>query len=71
MLALMAAVVLGQDLTDKTFERYRDQIVASKEELRYLEIPWQIRLWDAVVKAQKEEKPILLYAMNGHPLACT
>ena len=26
---------------------------------------------EALIAAQKEDKPILLWAMNGHPLACT
>jgi hypothetical protein len=28
-------------------------------------------LWDGVIAAQKQDMPILLWAMNGHPLACT
>ncbi len=60
-----------QDLNDKSYEKLRDQIAPSKEEVAWLAIPWHVSLWDAVIEAQKQEKPVLLYAMNGHPLACT
>lgn len=71
MVPFLLALSLQQDLTEKTYEKLRDDILPSKEELKFLDIPWEIRLWDAIVRAQKEEKPILFYAMNGHPMACT
>lgn len=71
MVPFLLALSLQQDLTVKTYEKLRDDILPSKEELKFLDIPWEIRLWDAIVRAQKEEKPILFYAMNGHPMACT
>jgi len=58
-------------LTDKTFDAIRAQILPNAEEARWKEIPWMSALWDAVIAAQREDKPILLWAMNGHPLACT
>lgn len=71
MIAIVLALVVQQELTEKTYEKLRDEILPRKEELRWLDIPWQITLWDAVIEAQKQDKPILFYAMNGHPLACT
>jgi hypothetical protein len=47
------------------------EVVPAAEELRWLEIPWRATLWDAVVDAHRLRRPILLWAMNGHPLACT
>ena len=32
---------------------------------------WKPTFWDGVVEAQQKQKPILLWAMNGHPMACT
>jgi hypothetical protein len=32
---------------------------------------WKATFWEAVVEAQQKQKPILLWAMNGHPMACT
>jgi hypothetical protein len=71
MNALALAILLAQDLTDKTYDRLRDQILPTKEEAVWKAIPWRSTLWDALVDAQKEDKPILIWAMNGHPLACT
>jgi hypothetical protein len=79
-LAVLALVASGSralgdakplELTPATFERVRDAIVPSPEELRWTAIPWRPTLWDALVEATGKEKPILLWAMNGHPLACT
>jgi hypothetical protein len=58
-------------LTDANLQTWLDYIRPKKEELGYRAIPWQRTLWDAVVEAQRADKPILLWAMNGHPLACT
>jgi hypothetical protein len=46
-------------------------IVPAPADLRWTAIPWRAALWDAVVDAHGLRKPILLWAMNGHPLACT
>jgi len=67
---MLAALVVGQDLDAERFAKLRDQIRPGREELKWQAIPWHIALRDAVVAAQQQEKPILLYAMNGHPLAC-
>lgn len=40
-------------------------------ELSWQSIPWQTDLHDAVNIARKENKPVLLWAMNGNPLGCT
>ena len=43
---------------------------ASGEE-KWQEIPWQVSLWKARKMAAELGKPILLWAMDGHPLGCT
>jgi len=68
MLALL--LLLAQDLTPETYDKLRDAVVPSKAELKWLDIGWRPSVWDALVEAQKEDKPILIWAMNGHPLAC-
>lgn len=70
-LALLAAAASGEDLTDKTYVEWRDRIRPKKEERAIETIAWHATFWDGVIAAQKEDKPILLFAMNGHPLACT
>ena len=58
-----------QDLTDATFEKLRDAIRPTDEELVFMKVGWRPTFWDAVREAQETDKPILLWAMNGHPLA--
>ena len=41
------------------------------EELRWLDIPWRPSLWQGVLDAQANRRPILLWTMNGHPMGCT
>jgi hypothetical protein len=55
-------------LEEKTFAALHRELVPTAAEQKWLRIPWHVTLWDAIVAAQKEDKPILFYAMNGHPL---
>lgn len=61
----------GPELTDASFAKLRDLIRPTREETSWLEVPWQPTFWNAVLEAQRLDKPILIWAMNGHPLACT
>jgi hypothetical protein len=70
-IALILLLQAAPDLTDKTRDGLRDAILPSQQEMEWKTIPWKSTLWDGLVQAQKEDKPILLWAMNGHPLACT
>ena len=74
IIALVAPVVAPAPapvLDDASFARWRDTIRPTPEELRWQEIPWRATFWEAVLEGQKKEQPILVWAMNGHPLACT
>ncbi|MCA8925986.1 MAG: hypothetical protein KDD82_29540 [Planctomycetes bacterium] len=65
---------LAQDaprLTERTYAQLRDYVLPDKEEERWRNVDWKSSYWDAVVEAQKAKKPILLWAMNGHPLGHT
>jgi hypothetical protein len=46
-------------------------IVPRSDELTWRAIPWRPTLRDGVVDATAAEKPVLLWAMNGHPLGTT
>ena len=73
--ALVVALADAQgppaELNDKTFASWRDRIRPKAAERCFETVQWLPTLWDGVTTAQKEDKPILLWAMNGHPLACT
>ena len=61
------------ELTDETYQRWRDYIVAKPEELRWQQIPWRASAGAALAEARARgsgrQKPVLLWVMNGHPLA--
>jgi hypothetical protein len=59
------------ELNDKSFDSWRDRIRPKAAERCFETVHWLPTFWDGVMTAQKEDKPILLWAMNGHPLACT
>ena len=58
-------------LDDQSFERWRDYVRPQAKEECYLEIPWRESFYVAINEARETDKPILLWAMNGHPLGCT
>jgi hypothetical protein len=64
---LPAAAQLG----DHTLDRWLDFVRPSRQELAWQEIPWRPALWPAVIEARQADKPLLIWAMNGHPMACT
>ena len=46
-------------------------VLPDKADRAWQKVPWRATLWDAVIEAHEAKKPILLWAMNGHALACT
>jgi hypothetical protein len=68
---LLLAALQAPDLSRASFEELMKYIVPKEHESKWRQIPWRPVFWDAVVEAQQKDKPILLWGMNGHPLACT
>jgi hypothetical protein len=50
------------------FARLHRVIKPRPEERRWTYIPWEVDLWEARRRSLALGKPILLWAMNGHPL---
>jgi hypothetical protein len=74
VLLLCATPLWAQEtpaLSAATFDELRARILPGSDELTWREIPWRAALWEGVLEAQAAEKPLLLWAMNGHPLGCT
>lgn len=70
--ALLALAPLVQDdLQGRTLAEWRALLEPTAQERAYEEIPWQPTFWGAVEQANEEQRPVLLWAMNGHPLGCT
>lgn len=56
--------------TADNFARIHALIRPRPEEEKWLQIPWLTDLWEARQKAAAEGKPILLWEMDGSPMAC-
>ena len=65
LLPFLLVVASAQD--DELFR----QVCPAPGELRWQKIAWETSLWGGVVEAHAQEKPILLWTMNGHPLGLT
>tara|TARA_A100001011_G_C14184687_1_gene788488 strand:+ start:1033 stop:1188 length:156 start_codon:yes stop_codon:yes gene_type:complete len=50
---------------------WQEFIRPTKDELAWAEIPWRRTFYDGLVESDREQKPLLLWVMNGHPLGCT
>jgi len=64
----LAAAALAQQPDDTAFTAQRDAILPSGEELAWRALPWRPELGTALAEGNRANKPILLWAMNGHPL---
>lgn len=58
------------ELSLETFDARLEQILPGEDELSWTGIDWRPSLERAIVEARAADKPILLWAMNGHPLGC-
>lgn len=62
---------LPADFNAESWRAYHAFVVPQAEELAWRNIAWESALWQAVERARREDKPLLIWAMNGHPLGCT
>lgn len=78
MLTLISLVVVlttmaptsAQSFTTEEFHRLHKQLQTSDQE-PWRTIPWMTSLLEAQNKAAITQKPIFIWAMDGHPLGCT
>ncbi len=74
-LALLAPVPYPQaalpELDAKTFASIIEYVIPTDDELRWRSIPWRPTLFDGLRDGAQMRKPVLLWAMNGHPLGTT
>jgi hypothetical protein len=56
--------------TADNFAKWQAFLRPRPEEEKWLQIPWLTDLWQARTKAAAEGKPILLWEMDGSPMAC-
>lgn len=66
-----ARITTKSSLSDVNFDFWRNYIKASDTELQWQKLPWKMSFHEGLKEGVKLNKPILLWAMNGHPLGCT
>ena len=75
---LLVALGTGADAVDRsapfagrTFGEWVDTIQPRAEEMKWLEVPWLPTFAEGIQASHDQQKPLLLWVMNGHPLGCT
>lgn len=58
-------------LTEQNYKHWLDFIRPVEDELKWRKIGWRTEFWEAVQEAKELQQPLLLWTMNGHPMACT
>ena len=73
LLSLAATPVGAQSVPPPigAYELWKTSIRPSPEELSFARIRWRTSLTVAVEEARRRDRPVLLWAMNGHPLGFT
>ncbi len=59
------------DLERHDLSYWRERILPAESELAWLKIPWRPSFAEGMIDARAQGRPLLLWAMNGHPLGCT
>lgn len=57
--------------TEQNFAAWRDHILPATNELLWETIPWKQSFGEGLREANRQSRPLMFYAMNGHPLGCT
>ena len=59
------------ELKPESLAAWRDHILPATAELDFQKIPWLTTFKDGIIEADRQNRPLLLWTMNGHPLGCT
>lgn len=60
----------AEPIKPEQFNKLHAIIKPNPDEEKFMQIPWMIDLWEARKKAAYDDRPILLWEMDGHPLGC-
>ncbi len=63
--------VRNKTLTETTYAAILKTLRTPPIETHWSEIPWRPNFTEAIGDARREDKPILLWIMNGHPCGMT
>lgn len=67
---LVSHASASDELDKAEFERLQRELTPDAT-APWRTIPWRVSLLDAQRVAAAEQKPIFIWAMDGHPLGCT
>ena len=70
LVLLSAATVMAAELTEAEFQQLHAELQLDNTAL-WRTVPWKTSVLDAQQAAADEQKPIFIWAMDGHPLGCT
>ena len=78
LLLAAALAACGNEPQDPTptmdvekLDEYRARILPTDAEVRWSTIDWLPTYTDGLKASSAQDKPLLLWVMNGHPLGCT
>ena len=60
----------AQELSEQEFQSLHQQLRPDPDE-SWRTIPWKISLLEAQRLGAEQNKPVFIWAMDGHPLGCT
>ena len=69
-LLVVAQILVPQEPAADPLARLAE-ILPQPEELAWRAVPWRAEFRTALLEAGESGKPVLLWAMNGHPLGQT
>jgi hypothetical protein len=70
LVATLPPAPAAEPITPEQFQQLRTVIKPAATEDKWAQIPWLTDLWEARQRAAAAGKPILVWEMDGHPLAC-
>ena len=68
-LVLLLPFLLNAQISQEQFLKLQTELSPDKDEA-WKSIPWKVSVLEAQKVATKSKKPIFIWAMDGHPLAC-
>jgi len=71
LLLSLSQAAPAQDFVAAAFERVLAAILPKPDEVGWCSVPWHTELRSALLEAGDQQRPVLLWAMNGHPLGQT
>jgi hypothetical protein len=72
LLSLVATVAgAGVALAMSSFDTHIASVLPTAQEDAWLNIGWHTNLMQSRLEAQRSNRPLFVWLMNGHPLGCT